>query len=254
MKNKEKSENRKALPKYLGILLLSALIGGVLGVVMGVAGATSLPEKITAGIYTFLQTVTPWSILVLTLLLLGPALMQYRSAKKQFAAWDGEDEETMDKAEEKLTWSLLLAGLNMIANLFFFGIGVAAMDLQSRLQYGVLFLSFLLSFAAIVIMQQKVVDLVRKMNPEKKGSVYDTKFQKKWLESCDENEQRQIGQASGKAFRAVNNTCMFLWLALVVLGIIFDIGVLPFFLVTLIFAVSETVYTAECIRLGRHKK
>lgn len=55
---------------------------------------------------------------------------------------------------------------------------------------------FLLSCACVIFAQQKAVDLERRMNPEKHGSVYDAKFQKKWLDSCDESERRQIGEAS----------------------------------------------------------
>ena len=91
------------------------------------------------------------------------------------------------------------------------------------------------------------------MNPEKQGSIYDSKFHKKWVDSCDENEQRQMGQAAYKAFRAVNITCVILWGVLILLAFIFDIGILPFFLVTLIFGVGQTVYVLECIRLGLHK-
>ena len=38
--------------------------------------------------------------------------------------------------------------------------------------------------------------LTRRINPEKQGSVYDTKFFEKWVDSCDESEQRQMGQAA----------------------------------------------------------
>ena len=254
MKNKEKSVNRKALPKFFGILLISALIGGVLGGVIGFTSATSLPEQIIISIYSFLEIVTPWSILVLSVLFLGMGFAQYHSSKKLFQSWDGEDEEIISKAEEKLSWGLLFTSLNMIAALFFFGIGFQVIYIENATLEVVLLLSFILSFVGIILLQQKIVDLTRQMNPEKQGSIYDSKFHKKWLDSCDENQQRQIGQAAYKAFMAVNTTCMILWVALVLITLVFDIGILPFFLVTLIFGVNQTVYTLECIRLGRHKK
>ena len=34
-------------------------------------------------------------------------------------------------------------------------------------------------------LQQMTVDFQKIMNPEKQGSVYDLRFQKKWEESCD---------------------------------------------------------------------
>ena len=110
---------------------------------------------------------------------------------------------------------------------------------------------FLVSVVMIVVHQQKVVDLTRRINPEKQGSVYDTKFLKKWVDSCDESEQRQMGQAAFKAYRAAVNTCLWLWAALIVLHCAFDTGLLPIVMVLVIFGVLQIVYTLECIRLSR---
>lgn len=249
MKHKKDSANRKALPKFFGIILLSALMGAGAGIVIGVSSATGLSDRILEMIRHFLRLFTPWSILVLSVPMLGGSLALYLSARKQAASWDGEEERLIDKVEEKLCWALLIISLNMILDFFFFGIGTQVGDKSMRL----LLVSFLLSNACIIVLQQKVVDLTRQLNPEKQGSVYDTKFQKKWLESCDENELRQIGQASYKAFHAVNNTCILLWMLLILLAVAFQIGVLPFFLVTLIFAVNQAVYGLECIRMTRHR-
>ncbi|MDY4515087.1 MAG: DUF3169 family protein [Lachnospiraceae bacterium] len=38
-----------------------------------------------------------------------------------------------------------------------------------------------------------------KPNPEKTASVYDTKFQKKWMDSCDEAEKILIREATIQA-------------------------------------------------------
>ena len=40
---KQKSENQKAFPRFLGILVVAGLIGGVLGGLSGVAGYFWLP-------------------------------------------------------------------------------------------------------------------------------------------------------------------------------------------------------------------
>ena len=65
------------------------------------------------------------------------------------------------------------------------------------------------------------------MNPEKKGSIYDEKFQKLWWESCDEAERRQIGQASYKAYSTASKFCAYFWGALFLGNMIFDYGFLP---------------------------
>lgn len=253
MENKEKSVNRKAIPKFFGILFISALIGGVLGGVFISVDTIHLIAQMVAVIYIFLEMITPWAILFLSVLFLGIGFVQYHTSRKLFQSWDGESEEIIDKAEEKLSWGLLLSGLNVVVDFFFFGIGFRVVSIENTMLEGVWLVSFILSFVCIVVLQQKIVDLTREMNPEKQGSIYDSKFHKKWVDSCDENEQRQMGQAAYKAFRAVNITCVILWGVLILLAFIFDIGILPFFLVTSIFGVSQTVYVLECIRLGPHK-
>ena len=92
------------------------------------------------------------------------------------------------------------------------------------------------------------------MNPEKHGSVYDTKFQKKWLESCDESERRQIGQACYKAYMVATRFCLGLWLVLVILSMVFEMSILPVFVLLLVWGVLQVTYTLECIRLGKHSR
>ncbi len=46
----------------------------------------------------------------------------------------------------------------------------------------------------VIFAQQKAVDLNKEDESREAGSVYDSSFRKS-VESCDESEQRQIGQA-----------------------------------------------------------
>ena len=116
---------------------------------------------------------------------------------------------------------------------------------------GAFIVEFFAGVGVATVLQQKVVDLTKKINPEKRGSVYDMKFQKKWLDSCDESEQRQIGQACYKAYQAVTKVSLWLWVALMVLHFAFDTGLLPAVPVLIIFGVLQITYTLETIRLSR---
>ena len=50
----------------------------------------------------------------------------------------------------------------------------------------------IVAFVALMVentlLQQRSVDLTKRLYPEKTASVYDTHFRKKWLDSCDEAE------------------------------------------------------------------
>ena len=102
---------------------------------------------------------------------------------------------TRDAAEEKLNWVLLLTTVQMALNFFFFAVGNRYIPI-GNMALLVNVAVFLVVMAVITVLQQKVVDQTRRLNPEKQGSVYDRKFKEKWLASCDEAEQRQIGQAA----------------------------------------------------------
>lgn len=60
------------------------------------------------------------------------------------------------------------------------------------------------------MIQQKCVDSAKKTNPEKTVSVYDIKFQKKWMDSCDEAEKIMIGKCAFRASTVTNTVCLIL--------------------------------------------
>ena len=248
--NTVKRDNRKALPKYLLILFVAAIFGGVLGFAAGWVGHDNLSEVVATAVADGLTAAAPWVLLGTSVVSLALILWLYRAAKALFTGWDGEDEAVMDRADEKLNWALLLTAAQMVLDMFFFAVAQSAHNMTAL--WSVLF--FLVSIFLLVFAQQKIVDLTRRMNPEKQGSVYDTKFKKKWFESCDEAEQKQIGQAAYKAFNVVSTACPILWLALLVLSYAFNFELLmPTFIVCFIWLLMQVSYCLEAIRLGKRK-
>ncbi|WP_325199420.1 DUF3169 family protein [Oscillibacter sp.] len=252
MYKKEKGENRKALPKFALTLLGSLLLGGVMGFAVGVGRFFDVADRLAAWVNGVLSAVTPWGIPATSVLTLGTAFFLYRSAAKKFAAWDGGDEdETSEAIEQALSWVLLLSAVQLLVN-FFFMAAFCVYCIDGEISALALVGVFVLSCALVIFAQQKAVDLERRMNPEKHGSVYDAKFQKKWLESCDESERRQIGQACYRAYMVAGRFCIGLWLALVTLSLVFEMSVLPVFVLLLVWGVLQVTYSLECIRLGKH--
>ena len=103
----------------------------------------------------------------------------------------------------------------------------------------------------MVIIQQKCVDTLKRINPEKKASVYDMKFQKKWFDDCDEAEKILIGKCAFKAYSATNAVCTVLALVLAVCALLFDIGFLPSLTVCLVWIVSISAYCREAMRYSK---
>lgn len=247
MNDKVKQENRRALPRFFITVLLFALLGGLGGFAVTVIGFSGLADWMAEGLEGMLAAAVPWGIPVSSLVLLGIGLWRYRWAKGRYAQWDGEDEDAAERIEIALSYVLLFTALAVILDFFFLSAAfLASMPL-------VPVLSFVVSVVLAMVLQQRAVDLTRRMNPEKQGSVYDTKFQKKWMDSCDEAEKAQMGQAAYQAFRAAAGACLGLWVVFTILNFSFDIGLLPALAVLVIFGVLQVTYCLTCIKLSRSK-
>ena len=124
MSDNVKRDNRRALPKYLLTILLFGLLGGVLGFFTGVAGAAGVAETVRQALDRALEAATPWGIVISAVILLGTGWYLYAAAKRRCDAWDGEDEDTMDAVEQQLGWALLLTGLMIVLDFFFFAASI----------------------------------------------------------------------------------------------------------------------------------
>ena len=99
---KQKSENQKAFPRFLGILVVAGLIGGVLGGLSGVAGYFWEDHTAFGAAFAhLLGMASPWAMAACAAVLLGLGLYQYRKSNTAFHGWDGEDEDVMQRAEER---------------------------------------------------------------------------------------------------------------------------------------------------------
>ena len=152
----------------------------------------------------------------------------------------------------KLNYPLLFSNICMILDFFFFAGGIT--ELSDLRQTGLNLLGFILSIGIIVLIQQKIIDLLRVLNPEKKGSVYDMNFSHKWEESCDEAEKLMMYKASYTSFRFTAVTCIVLWLVLAIASNTTDIGILPVTCVMVIWMVQTVSYCIASIRMTKSKQ
>lgn len=252
-------ENKKAFPKFILFMIISTLLGAVVGV-LAVKFAKSGGGAVADGIMSVLRIITPYANLVLIGVSTIVVTALYQSSKKRFQAWDGEDEDELDAIECFISYALYITSIGMIIAFFFFAAGVNVFrfeEMHSAKEYIPVicwFVSFLLEGVFMIVSQKKLIDFTKEINPEKKGSIYDTKFNEKWEESCDEAERLQIYKAAYKAFRSTGMTCLALWMFCLIGSVIWDIGLLPVAIVTLIWGVQITSYTMECMRLSKRNK
>lgn len=249
-------EDRKAFKKFLLILTLCTLAGGVVGFFS--ASTMGKQRAVMELILPVLRAVAPYGNFIFsTVVLLVISVWMWQS-RRIFAGWNGEDEDVIARVEMKLTYGMAVTSVNMAVCYFFFGAGVYVLDFTNlgadTSKAGIIatFLGLFYGMVVTVWFQKEIVNLEKEINPEKNGSVYDTGFHKKWMESCDESERLQIYKACYKSYKAVTYTCLGLWMICLIGILLWDFGMLPMTMVIIIWLVSGISYEAECIRMSKH--
>lgn len=250
-KNEIKTANRKALPKFIFFIILSMIVGGLFGFFSAKYGLSLLSDSIkSAGVF-FGTHIASYMLLAVAVAVPVISAPLYVKAKKILRNWDGEDEEIYDAADKKLSVVLWVTGVSLIFSFFLLSASYSAFSKENRITVLVGIASFFIILLESVLIQQKCIDAVKAMNPEKTASVYDTKFQKKWLDSCDEAEKAMIGKCAFKAYSATNTICLILSVALAVCALEFPIGFLPSLIVCLIWLVNQSAYLKEAMKYSK---
>ena len=109
---------------------------------------------------------------------------------------------------------------------------------------------FVAGLIILTIEQQKLVNLTKEINPEKKGSIYDVKFQKKWEASCDEAELFAIYKSAYRSYCITQRLCIILWLFCIIGGFVWGFGAVPVLLVSIIWGTMITSYCYYAIHLS----
>lgn len=256
MNNDEiKQANRKALPKFFLLIIVSAIIGGVLGILSVLGEFTGDKDKLVTFIKDaslfFGAYVVPWIMLAIAVIFPAVGFSIYNSAKKQLATWDGEDDVVSSEIDRKLSIALWVSSIVLILSLFLLATSFYVINSGSDGANGLFSIGFLITMIEEIILQQKCVDAAKQMNPEKKASFYDFRFLKKWNDDCDEAEKIINGKCAYKAFSVTNIVCTVLSGILAVCASIPGVGFLPSLMVCLVWIINTSVYYKEAIRYSK---
>ena len=260
--NKEKamenrSQDRKALGGFIILIIAGAIVGAILGATS--VWSVNIKEHIANVLPEILMIASPIVPIILNTVLIITMVVVLKKSRRAFADWDGENEEQMDKIEQWLGYGMIAVSVDMILGFFFFGAGVYSGEVRELETKELLFFclnlfSMIYTLVVVTILQNRIVNMEKEINPEKQGSVYDTKFQKVWLESCDEAERQTIYKAAYKAYQVTNFTCIGLWLFSVLGAMLWNFGIMPLTMVSLIWLVMTVSYGIESMRLSKHSK
>lgn len=251
--NAIRTENRKALPKFFAVILSAAVIGFFIGFLIAYFGDTSA-DFFLAMLHAFWRRgLLYFPVLVMALFGI-PSTVLLIIARKKGKNLAEDDEAAEEKVDGLLNAVLIVNTFHQLADFFVLAIILSAVMEEETWRTFLALGLFLLSTIWQVVVQQKSVDAVKLLYPEKRGSVYSSKFNKEWLQSCDERERSEIYHCGYTGYKAGIYTCLILFVVTAIGAVPFGYGPVPSGVVLLIWLCMTLGYLKEVVRSGKKKK
>lgn len=258
-REKKKEENRREDNRAKGKFFIMMVVCMLFGCFCGVAGVKGLKymreqnwdfNALAVNLTAFWSCIGRYMMIVMNITTLPAALFLFRRHKREIEAWDGEDDERLDEFDRKLSIDVGIPTILMLLEMFFYGIGFYGM-VQMEDKMNAVFVVDLIIFLGgtlyLLFHQRNVINFVKEMNPEKRGSIFDFRFNRNWLESCDEAENQKVSAACFAVFRRMQGVYLFSVLILTLAGFFFPIGILPLTIVGFLWLAQTVIYTIECL-------
>lgn len=216
--------------RFILIMIGCAMLGGVAGFALMFASGSAYEamvrfEALLAGLGAW------WYLPGAILLVLGTGY--YMAGKRQLPHI--EEEAMFERAGRLLDLSVVFTG---IASAYI----ITAMALSYFKAVAVSVLLLIVEMAWAAVIQAKAVNAVKLLYPEKRGSVWDTRFQKDWYGSCDEAERQRIGQCSYRTFMTMNKVYPAIMVLLTIMALFNLVTPVASLLVGLLWLVQQTTY------------
>lgn len=255
-----KKDNKKAGIKFAIIMLCCVLLGMVAGIlsVKVSKGFADIPGRFNQFMINYVLVMgIIYSIVmvILTVLTMVWSIYNTQYVKKNAERLLGNDCDTeFTKIDKKLSFGVCITNALIVLQFIYFSImvmmNVKFMEQNNFTLIPIAIIIFVTGMLVAVLLQQKVVDCVRLMNPEKKGSVYDFNFRRKWEDSSDEAELFATYKAAYMSFKVVNMLCIILWMIFLMIGLATGAGFIPVITVLIIWATSISVYSYYSIKIS----
>lgn len=250
-------EDKKALKKFVITLAASALLGMMLSF-LAVLWKEVQQEFYSGTVATIIRYLGIYGAFISAMILLILILCFYGKARRLYRSWDGENEESFIRMELLLSYALMTSSIGNLCGYFFFTLGCYVTPVKETassdgmVHFGIVLLGMLVILTIMSISQQKIVNFEKELNPEKHGSVYDIKFNKRWLETCDEAERYVIYKAAYKAYRVMGVTFSVAWVFTVLGMMAFDTGFFPVVIVLALWMTMICAYHATTNYYAKH--
>lgn len=259
MKNNKK-QIIKTLVIAVGIMIASFFVGFGIGMASGAFGDFDL-SALKEFAKSALIYATPWVLFAVTAFVVVFTLVTYGKSKKAFTAWDGEDEESIENTERLIDIAVSVLTVGFIVFLMLLGMWSytvnSLMDKETFLSMFPVILAVYVVFIGDMIftlaMQRACVQLVKKINPEKKGEVLALNFQKEWEGSMDEAQKQMTFEAGYRTFKFMNYAFLVGWVV-TLMGTYFGLSLEPVVFVSLLWLAMTVVYVVYGYKIEHKNK
>ena len=257
--------NNKTAKKSL-LFALMMIICITVGIVFGYTVSTDDSQKVlesvtklikNKSVYVIAPLYVIWSIVSLIYQLL---LLRKGKRSALSVSPDDDDDTAFDEAGKMLEAPIEVSNIIIIISCILFSILIECAVFSKEISKNVaavlgiggsvLFIIFYLTQFIIV---RHVIELIKKLCPEKQGDLLDMNFQKKWLSSFDEGEKFIAYKCGFNAYKNANTACMILWIISFISQFTFNTGIMPIICIGIIWAVLVVSYTKENRRLEKGK-
>ncbi len=160
------------------------------------------------------------------------------------------NEEELDILNERLDFATIYSGISMILTFLSGGImfyGSENMGVGT-FKFICLIIFTILCFTDSYV-QFKIVNSIKKINPEKRGDPLNLNFSKEWYGSSDEAQRKIVGEACYKTFTLTNLIFTFAFIILIFVGTVVNIGISCIITIGLVNLINMIVYSVMCIKI-----
>lgn len=260
VKKKIEADDKKAFKPFIILMIICIIGGGFVGFFSAMLADNADMSILVSYIKDGVQNGAPVIALITTMILVIYAGIVLKKVKKEYNTSlieEGNDEQ-IEESERKMEYVMLFSGIDFVVVMFSLAAATEGMLVSDEIVMPLIRAAisvFDIFFAIFVItkIQKQCVNMIREVNPEKKGSVYDRNFQKEWFASCDEAEKQQIYEASWSSYKAMSKAINIMWLVCIIGGGLFEWGIMPSFVVSVLWLVQIISYSANSLKKSKKK-
>lgn len=249
--NKEKKRRSAALMTALYMLIGGIFGAGSMFLFMSIkdSGATQWFMKGFEGFVIHIVYVQ----IALGLILQMPAVYFFRKGKKLIdtASYSSDEEEDQfeDRFDQTLNLALILNSTHMVLSFILFGIAIDERNALIWASIGI----FLMLILVEISVEYGVLGLLKKRNPIKDVDPTSLKFEKEWINVCDEAERLMIYKASYKTFSNMKIILLCAFIITFFTKPVFGTGNFPLILLGFVWLSHNTLYYFHTMQFKKEK-